>query len=978
MRPRFHRGLPSVRRRVAVCLAAAGMLVWSGSCPAAERLARLVGVDEGLPVAPVFGIAQDRDGFLWLGTHGGLVRYDGQQVRLWTHKPLTRVYSHLVSREGTVYAFDESGRLFTVVDHGVQAVIGPRGAPLQGVDSAVIARDGALWVAQRGKLLRRAAQAGWEAVPLPDGMESPQRLRRAEGEAIWVATERRLWRISPDGGGATVASVERFRDVISGPQGRILVLDWPDRGRVRAIDGATSRSEVLFLWPARPIDMLVRGETVWVAFDHYLAKLDGTDGAVVLGEDDGVRSAGNMLVDEEGSLWFASYRGAVQFPEPETALWSASHGMPRTLLRWVTLAKRELWVTAWRASARLSLRGSEPPAELWDRLFVGPHCTDAEGRVWLARPAWTDDGGRLLSRLSGRVRVHRFRALSHSCASSNTESGLFVAHMDGLLWIPQGSDRPIAVAPPPAPPKPAAALLEDHTGRLWIETDRGLCRAPVHAILANDGTDWSCLGGPPGAVDITDLIETERGRILASTRRRGIWHLADLGWSTLPIRPELPAKRVTGLEASPSGGLWVFGAGFLWRIEEGTGARDSYDVVERITAWHGLPGGGAADVAEREDGTLWVAGSSLARIPASTRRSLPDPPQVRLTSISVAGQPARVASKLEVAYADNRIGLRFVAPSFRDPGRLVYRVRSRADQPWTETTEQPAFRLADLAPGRYRIEVAASLDGERWSPEPARLTVMVHPPWYLRGWFLVPAAVALAVILYSAHRLRIALLLRLERQRLRIAMDLHDEVGSGLGSLGIMGDLVGSDELEPGERARLGRRIATSAHDLGNALSEIVWALRTRSGDLAGVARHVVERAQTLLPNGELRQQMPEAARLAQVRLSLPVRRNVTLIAQEALHNAAKHAETPRVEIGLVPRSRRWCLWIRDHGIGFDPEKNPYEGVGLASMRLRAEQIGALLEVRSAQTSGTIVSLTFSPRAKDRRLKHEHRRGAKL
>jgi signal transduction histidine kinase len=183
---------------------------------------------------------------------------------------------------------------------------------------------------------------------------------------------------------------------------------------------------------------------------------------------------------------------------------------------------------------------------------------------------------------------------------------------------------------------------------------------------------------------------------------------------------------------------------------------------------------------------------------------------------------------------------------------------------------------------------------------------------------LVTFAALLAGTVFLAHHLRVAFLLRLERQRLRIAMDLHDEIGSGLGSIRILAGLANDPAQPEPARSSLLNDIAEAAGELGASLGEMVWSLRARSGTLEGLVSHLTERAARFFP-GEtpaFAAEIPDT--LPPVELSLAVRRNVALIALEALHNAARHSGASRVVLGLVPVGRRWKLWVSDDGRGFD------------------------------------------------------------
>jgi signal transduction histidine kinase len=275
----------------------------------------------------------------------------------------------------------------------------------------------------------------------------------------------------------------------------------------------------------------------------------------------------------------------------------------------------------------------------------------------------------------------------------------------------------------------------------------------------------------------------------------------------------------------------------------------------------------------------------------------------------------------------------------------------------------PFVRFVDLSPGAHRVEVAASLDAQLWSPSPAVVEFVVGAPWYRHPLFLGLVAIALAAFAYGVHRARVSSLLRLARQRARIARDLHDEMGSGLGSIGILAELAADQRLDESRRRTLSSQIAQTAGELGSTLDEIVWSLQPGVETLEALATELRTRGRRLFPDGraEFRAEFP--ARWPEVRLSPDVRRQVLGIGLEAMHNAARHARARSVTLGLEPHDGLWRLSVEDDGAGIGAEATAERGHGRAGMRGRAEEIGARVAWDSPPGGGTVVTLDFDPGA---------------
>jgi len=455
------------------------------------------------------------------------------------------------------------------------------------------------------------------------------------------------------------------------------------------------------------------------------------------------------------------------------------------------------------------------------------------------------------------------------------------------------------------------------------------------------------------------MVEAPSGAIWAVLYRIGIWRLTSAGWELIPGARNLPTGGAANLVASPVGGFWVLGPGNVLRVVEDTALADGWRVEERLTEWHGVPQSSVADILEDRDGTLWIATMlGVVRVPASVRRASPSPPRVLLAEGSVDDERVGFDSDLRLPYERNRLRLRFTAVSYRDPSMLRYQVRAQPEDSWETVVGTPEFRWVDLKAGRYRAEVRASLDGIEWSNEPAAFAFRVLPPWYRSIWALLLLGTVIAALVTYVHRARVAVHVELERQRMRIAMDLHDELGSGLGSIGILaGVLRGAPHgTEQSPADRLAGEIGSTAASLGAALSDIVWALDRRSGGLDAIAARLAEHGNRLCANGvSFCTSFPEA--WPATRLDLSARRNALLIGVEALHNAARHARPSRIDVSILAGPGSWTLEIADDGCGLPSDALTRGGVGLSSMRRRAQEIGADIQWLPGSSGGTIVRL---------------------
>jgi signal transduction histidine kinase/ligand-binding sensor domain-containing protein len=949
-------------RSLLLCLALA--LVASEKLVAQERFYRLFDSEEGLNPVAVRALAQDSTGFLWIGTEGGLFRYDGVELRRWSPERIDRtIVAITVSSRGSLIVLQEGGALFRITIDGADPVRGPQGAAITDARDAAFDSQGTLWIIRDHEVWRRNHESRWSAIVLPlRERERPTQIRTGGRGSILLATTEGAWRIT-----ATRAKrLLEFRDIVDLLEvgdDRVLVLGF--LGELFEVSSAGSR-EIPHAGAGlgRAISIAVRGSTVWIALDRYLVAWHSDRNTELLGVESGIQSGGPLLVDHEGSLWMGSFTGLYQFPEPETTIWTERSGLPSNHTRYLARTADTVWITTWQGVGTVRDEGGKKIASsevLWSsqsRLWV-----DSRGILWAG-----SDGGILEIDGQGGVRRHRSGWIGLAGFHETADGEIWLGTSVGLLRRDPVEEtlRPVLLPASLGAAPPVEAVLMDRHGELWVSSGEAVCRAPVRRIRENRITDWSC-DRIPGAVLLSGLVEMPSGAIWASTSRLGVLRVERGAWVSIPGMRDLPSRAILSLVPARTLGVWIVGHGVLHRMTEATDEEQGWRIEERLSFWHGLPSGSGTHILEDADGGIWTTTSrGVAHVPAPARFTPTTPPRVVVVDARVDDQRIRLGEELELPHERNRLELRFAALSYRDPSYVSYQVRLSESDPWVMTSEA-AFRWVSLPAGRYRAEVRASLDGETWSPGPAAFSFRVAPPWYSRPWAIALYAATVALLLYAVHRFRVAHLLRLERQRTRIAMDLHDEIGSGLGSIGILSGMLSSDGIADRDREEMARQIAGTAQELGSGLSHIVWALDPKSRTLEEIGARLAEHGRRLFADvgTELTTRFPTT--WPPVRPSPLVRRNVLLIGLEALHNVARHAGARKVELGLMETQNGiWELTVTDDGRGFSADPESTGGLGLRSMQRRAKEMGSELHWSTPPYGGTKVKLVFGLRRPSR------------
>ena len=945
-------------RRATLAGVAAGILAECAVAaePGPARYGVVIQDVAGMP-AGIADVAQDTDGFLWIASEEGLFRFDGAEFVRWGERmALQQIES---GPHGSVVAHAYHGPLVERRDDEVTAVRDAAGEPLDAVADARFDDRGNLWVVQEESVSQRDLSGDWLATPVAGGVcVAPL---RAGGVAVgtWdgriVVLDRGMApRLAASGLGGLV------RSIAEDERGRLVatVRGGPRAGIVRLERGAVER---LVAIAARPTGFALRRGSVWTSWDDGVVVVRSDGSAERLGPLQGFEGGGSLFVDREGSLWLTSFEGGLaRFPEPDTAIWTGASGLPHTAIRQVVAGADACYAFSWHGALRFDEREGT-----WRPIVAPPqHALDL-GSGDPDRGLWTS--GFRVDPGDGRARGVLLRVEGDRVEPAGPERGdapwLKGAEApDGSMWLAFGRDL-LVVPARGAAPRSAAAIPDEIDavwgiavspgGEIWLAgRDGPLC------AFEPESRRWRC-SRPDGLEGVMAMRFTGSGALWVASGSRGLLVCGDDRSCRVTLdRDALGSDAAVWIEPSPRGGMWVVSKLAALRAVE---APEGVRIVERITRAHGVPRWWLASVHESEDGTLWIAAlGGIARVPSAARgREDPSPP-VRVTQVSIAGAPVPRGTEGRAVAGRETVSVHWAALSFADPSRLRFRFRLHDGDPWSES-DHPRVTLVAPEAGSYRIQTQASVDGEIWSGSPASVAVRVVPPWYGRTWFWCVVAATAAGAALVAHRLRVGQLLRLERQRAEIAMDLHDDLGATLGGIGLLAAMAADPSAAAPVRVRALERIARQSGAASGTLSEIVWSLRPGTETLDQLVFALRERVADLAPDGrvEVRVEAPEEG--GRERLAFAVRRNVLWIGVEAVRNALRHATPANVRVTLERRDDGWCLSVEDDGVGLPAERprGAKGGLGMESMRRRADAIGGRLSIRAAAGSGTYVELAF-------------------
>jgi ligand-binding sensor domain-containing protein/signal transduction histidine kinase len=939
---------------------------------------------DGLEQASIRKPLQTRDGFLWFGTQGGLVRFDGKQFTTFTAGE-----GSLPSNQIGPLAQDAAGRLW-IGGAGGLTVREPDGrfrtlGPADGLPPGTVTglyADSAdrLWVAVFGVGLHVLEKGSLRLAFGPD-----QGLPAGGIFSMLEDGQKRLWVAVAKGGLVRI-----------------------EQGRLRLWTTAEGLPHNVTSGLA-----LDRAGRLWVATQGGVAILEGDQVTATLGRKDGLPADNvrSVLIDRDGGVWLGTAMGLLRYSPGRVEQFTEAQGLSSNAAFDLTEDRDgNLWVGTRSGLNRFS-NAIFTQYTVADGLLanaVSALVQDSAGTVWaggigqgllrfgggrftrvdkpgelpsdeITAMAADDQEGLWLATMAGLARRHQGqlgKVVARGAALTFESRG--VARLaSGEVWM-NGSDQGFirlvgdqAQALPDtarlASPSLGLSVAPDET--LWFATHMGLLRRRADGsqrlFTQADGLPHSAVQG---------LAQTD-GATWAGTQR-GLTRVAGEQLTVFTPRQGLPVENAMSLLADGQGSLWVAGPSGIARISLGSLNAVAAGQAPRIESrLFGLSDGlrriewGAnyGNAALRTlDGRLWFGGPSgvavvnPAALPADT-----SPPPVLIEGLRVDDRAVVPGARLSLASDQRRLEIAFTAVNLSSAERMRFRYRLMGfDDGWIETAERRIV-FNNVPAGEYVVQISASSAQGAWGEQPTELALRRAAHVYQRAWFW-PLLALLAVggtgLAYRARlraaRHQHALVLG---ERMRIARDLHDTLLQGLA--GVAMHLQSVVMRSPQAVGLTLQPIVAQTSRLLVQARDAVWEIRaappTPQADLietleqALAPLHAMAQASDgpvlVFDHPVARRELPRRATLALERVMV-----------EAVVNALKHAQAQRIEVQLHAHADRVRLTVCDDGIGFsvNPVQTALGGHwGLLGMRERVENVDGVLTVESAPGQGTTVTV---------------------
>ncbi len=955
-------------------------------------------IRDGFPKGEISSIAQTPDGYLWLGTEFGLLRFDGVKHVEWRppanqELPSDWIFNLLVSRDGTLWIGTEKGLASWKDGKFTQY------AELAGryIFKVLEDREGTVWVSGGAVPIGKLCAIRNSDVQCfgDDGRfgRAVFNLYEDRNGNLWAGVKDGLWRWKP--------GPPKFFPLAGEPDGiqcfgedndGTLLVGW-NGGIHRFVDGkAEAYSIPGRVGQTRGRRMLRdRDGGLWIGtFNEGIVHVhEGRTDVFGLSQGLSGEGANVLFEDREGNIWIATGSGLDRFRDFAVATFSVNQGLSSSRIQSV-LADRNggIWlatrnnVNRWHDGQVTVLNTSFYQRNATTRGFL-PNSLfqDDTGRIWVSTPFGfgylNNDRFVSISEAPGPV-----GAIAQDKAGNlwiaNENAGLFQVLRESVVqqipWSKLGHNDHVS-----------ALSADPLRGGLWLGFFLGgIAYFSEGQIRASHTTADGVTGGR-----VNDFRLDQDGTLWIATEA-GISRLKNGRLATLTRRNGLPCDGAHWLREADRRSFWFHTPCGLLRVarseldawavavDQDTNAKPTvhatvFDISDGVrslaTANHFSP-----QVAKATDGKLWfLAGEGVNLVDPNRLPFNSFPPPVHIEQFvadrKTYDSPSNGSGVLRLPPLIRDLQIDYTALSLVAPEKILFRYRLEGrDSDWKDAGNRRQVFYNDLSPGNYRFRVMACNNSGVWNEAGAYVDFTIVPTYYQTGWFRLSIVLLLLLVLGALYKLRLRQVAQVVRGRMeerleereRIARNLHDTLLQSVQGLILKFHAV-SKQIPPDLPAyEVLEKTLDHADQVLAEGRDSIRNLRIHSAslsDLPAAFRSVAEET------SEGREATFKTVVEGRVRDLHPlVLEECYCIGREAIINALTHSECQNVEAEMAYDSRQFRLRVRDDGRGIEAKILDAGGRaghwGLQGMRERAEKIGGQLSFWSRPDTGTEVELT--------------------
>ena len=420
---------------------------------------------------------------------------------------------------------------------------------------------------------------------------------------------------------------------------------------------------------------------------------------------------------------------------------------------------------------------------------------------------------------------------------------------------------------------------------------------------------------------------------------------------------------IYGILEDDSGALWMRTEKGISKFDEAENIFKNYDYRDGLD---GMELNGTAYF-KNSDGKMFFGGTNgfNAFYPEDISDN-PRPPEIVFSSFKIMGDEVRVGNnspllkpineieELVLSYKDELISFEIAALDYAIPSKnkYAYRLTGYRDDWVYLDADNRTITFTMLNPGEYELQIKGTNNDGVWNNTPRTLKLTITPPFWNTWLFRIAVLAVVLIIIFIFYEIRLKRLLEIERTRIRIAGNLHDDVGGALSSIQYFAKALGRENIDPDRTEKFTNLIIECTADAQDKIKDIIWTVNPEEDDLEKLIIKFNRYASDLLESNNIKYEIDYPTNNILRSLDMEKRQHIWCICKETLINVIKHADCQNVKINFQISGRTLTYTIEDDGIGFDTEKN-HDGNGVDNIKKRVELISADYSVNSSKNYGT-------------------------
>lgn len=948
---------------------------------------------DGLPSNTLYGMVKGDNGFFWIGSSNGLARFDGSEFKVFNAANTPQIKANIAAdlfkdRKGRIW-FTNGGAGLLVMDHdNFKRISEEEGLSLNHPSYFAETKNGKIYIGTFGGGLNILENNKLKVIRRKNGLSSD------DIHSLFIDKQERIWIGTYDEGINLIEGNEMkiFKRLGNQPNTAVEHIFQTSKGEILA---ATHRGVVVFngtSFEEKETLLPLKGKTVnhiaedgegnlWFSTSNFGIYVYNGKTFFHLGKENLLNSDDfSQVLPTKFGVWICSLTEGLSFlKQNKIKVLSVKQGLPHKKARTIFQAQDGMiWIGTGNGIAKYNEQTNKltPLKSYFHDLSVHAWAENAKGEIYF---------GTLLQGLLKIVDDKIVAAADRKLLKVNFLRSLKFTD-DGTLWVGTNGAGVALLKNGKAkfidkskglPSEFIACICKDHQNNFWIGTSGGGI-----AVVNSSGTVLKTFSDKNGLANniVNSILEDEEGIIWVGTSVSGISRIKNNTIYNFNERNGLYSNTIKKLLYDGKGHFWATSDRGIFSIERKTLTDVADGKKEKLV--FDLYGKNEGMIDEEfnavADNAGCISRSGKIYAPSNDGVVIIDPklfltntetPRVYIDDVFVNYKESSKNQLDALPPSTESVQINYGGISYLNGKNLKFKyILEGIDNHWAFAgTRRQAF-FTHLPHGSYKLKVVAITPDGTESEQAAVINFTILPYFWQTLWFQIIAAAAIIgfITFYlrfyfrQKYKRKVKIIeaeAALERERMRISKDMHDELGASLTKISLMSDLATRNLAKPDQLKNDLNTISSASRNVASSMDEIVWAVNPKNDTLEKTIYYIVQFIEDYLSSTEVELSIDIPNKIPEIFVHAEVRHNLFLVIKESVNNIVKHAEASRVELKIMIETAGINFLLQDDGKGIDFSSIDQFSNGLTNMKKRIEDFNGTFKISKNEPSGTAINI---------------------